>query len=75
MPTVPSLGPQPFTRLHPYLWRFMKEESEELLSDQDFDEPAENKFYWEVTKYIRCRGMLLQAVCSDVFSETGIAGS
>ena len=33
----------------------MKEESEELLSDQDFDEPAENKFYWEVTKYIRCR--------------------
>ena len=50
-----SLGPQPFTRLHPYLWRFMKEESEELLSDQDFDEPVENKFYWEVTKYIRCR--------------------
>lgn len=50
-----SLGPQPFTRLHPYLWRFMKEESEELLSDQDFDEPVENKFYWEVTKYICCR--------------------
>ena len=23
--------------------------------DEDFDEPAENKFYWEVTKYFRCR--------------------
>ena len=48
-----SLGPQPFTRLHPYLWRFMKgrvgrtPERPRILN-----EPAENKFYWEVTKYI-----------------------
>ena len=33
----------------------MEEESEELLRNEDFDEPAENKFYWEVTKYFRCR--------------------
>lgn len=50
-----SLGPRHFVRLHPYLWQFMEEESEELLRNEDFDEPVENKFYWEVTKYIRCR--------------------
>ena len=50
-----SSGSRPFTRLRPYLCRFMEEESEEFLNDQDFDEPAENKFYWEVIKYIRCR--------------------
>ena len=50
-----SAGPRPFARLRPYLWQFMEEESEELLGNEDFDEPAENKFYWEVTKYFRCR--------------------
>ena len=49
-----SSGPRPFTRLHPYLWKFMSEESGELLSEQDFDDLAENKFCWEITKYIQC---------------------
>ena len=49
-----SMGYQPFTRLHPYLWKYLKEESERFLADQDlFEEPMEDKFYWEVTKYIQ----------------------
>ena len=39
-----SSGSRPFTRLRPYLCRFMEEESEEFLNDQDFDEPAETNF-------------------------------
>lgn len=50
-----SAGPRPFARLRSYLWQFMEEESEELLGNKDFDEPAENKFYWEVKKYFRSR--------------------
>src|SRR5699024_11296410 len=50
-----SLGPRHFVRLHPYLWQFMEEESEELLRNEDFDEQVENKFYWAVITYIRCR--------------------
>lgn len=38
-----------------YLWEYLKEESNNIFNDQDlFDEPVENKFYWEVTKFIRC---------------------
>ena len=49
-----SMGYQPFTRLHPYLWEYLGEESESFLADQDlFEEPMEDKFYWEVTKYIQ----------------------
>ena len=49
-----SPGCQPFTRLHPYLWKYLKEESADKLDDQDlFDDSVENKFYWEVTKYIQ----------------------
>lgn len=49
-----SMGYQPFTRFHPHLWEYMKEESEGFLEDQDlFEEPMEDKFYWEVTKYIQ----------------------
>ena len=49
-----SMGYQPFTRLHPYLWEYLKEESENFLADQDlFEEPMGDKFYWEVTKYIQ----------------------
>ena len=49
-----SMEHQLFTRLHPYLWEEMKEESNDILKDQDlFQEPAENKFYWEVIKYLQ----------------------
>ena len=49
-----SMRYQPFTRFHPHLWEYMKEESEGFLEDQDlFEEPMEDKFYWEVTKYIQ----------------------
>lgn len=49
-----SMGYQTFTRFHPHLWEYMKEESEGFLEDQDlFEEPMEDKFYWEVTKYIQ----------------------
>ena len=49
-----SMGYQPFTRLHPYLWEYLKEKSENFLADQDlFEEPMGDKFYWEVTKYIQ----------------------
>ena len=49
-----SMGYQPFTRFHPHLWEYMKEESEGFLEDQDlFEERMEDKFYWEVTKYIQ----------------------
>ena len=49
-----SMGYQPFTRLHPHLWKYLKEESERFLEDQDiFEEPMEDKFYWEITKYIQ----------------------
>lgn len=49
-----SMGYQLFTKLHPYLWKYLKEESERLLEDQDlFEESVENKFYWEITKYIQ----------------------
>lgn len=49
-----SMGYQLFTRLHPHLWKYLKEESERFLEDQDlFEEPVEDKFYWEVTKYIQ----------------------
>ena len=51
-----AMGFRPFTRLHPYLREYLEEESESILEDQDlFEEPVENKFYWEVTKYI-CLG-------------------
>ena len=49
-----SMGYQAFTRLHPHLWKYLKEESERFLEDQDlFEESMEDKFYWEVTKYIQ----------------------
>ena len=49
-----SMGYQPFTRFHPHLWEYLKEESERFLEDQEFfEEPVEDKFYWEVTKYIQ----------------------
>ena len=49
-----SMEHQLFTRLHPYLWEEMKEESNDILKDQNlFQEPAENKFYWEVIKYLQ----------------------
>ena len=45
----------PFTMLNPYLWEYLKEESNNIFNDQDlFDEPVKNKFYWEITKFIRC---------------------
>lgn len=49
-----SMGYRPFTRLHPYLWRYLKEESKSFLEDQNlFEEPMEDKFYWKITKYIQ----------------------
>lgn len=49
-----SMGYQPFTRFHPHLREYLKEESERFLEDQEcFEEPVEDKFYWEVTKYIQ----------------------
>ena len=49
-----SMGYQAFTRLHPYLWKYLKEESESFLEDQNLcEEPMEDKFYWEITKYIQ----------------------
>ena len=48
-------GCSPFTMLNPYLWEYLKEESNNIFNDQDlFDEPVKNKFYWEITKFIRC---------------------
>lgn len=56
-----SMGYQPFTRFHPHLWEYMKEESEGFLEDQDlFEEPMEDKFYWEVTKYIQLDGHIYE---------------
>ena len=49
-----SLGPQPFSRLDPYLREFMMGESEDIFVEQDLNKPPGNKFYWEITKYIRC---------------------
>ena len=49
-----SMGYQTFKRLNPHLWKYLKEESERFLEDQDlFEESMEDKFYWEVTKYIQ----------------------
>lgn len=49
-----SMGYQHFVKFYPYLWEYMNDESESLLEDgEDFEEPMESKFYWEIVRYIQ----------------------
>lgn len=56
-----SLGYQHFTKFYPYLWEYMKNESESFLEDSDdFDEPIENKFYWKVTRFVQIKDQIYE---------------
>ena len=48
-----SVEYQLFSRLHPYLLKYIKDKSVQISKDSDlFEESVENKFYWSITKFI-----------------------